>query len=118
MKERVEQIIKLMRFQKEVGEDSPYYDFYELSYDDGDCLIDYIKQLEKENKELRKQLSELCPIDDLPVIDSLLVEKEHMKEYIKNLETAIRDSLARMEQGGAGTRSFVWNRLSEALEGW
>ena len=46
------------------------------------------------------------------------------KNYIKELERkieryreAIKECIERMNEGGAGTRSFVYERLIEVLEG-
>jgi hypothetical protein len=41
----------------------------------------YIEQLEQ-------QLSELCPIADLPVIESLKAEKRFMQEHMKKIKVA------------------------------
>jgi len=45
-----------------------------------------IEDLEKENEELKKNLSLLCPIADMPVIESLKAEKLHMMEEVAELE--------------------------------
>jgi predicted nucleic acid-binding Zn-ribbon protein len=50
-----------------------------------------IEELQQENEKLRKQLSMLCPIADLPVIESLLAEKQMYMEQIKEYEDALRE---------------------------
>jgi hypothetical protein len=50
-----------------------------------------IEELQQENEKLRKQLSMLCPIGDLPVIESLLAEKQMYMKQIKEYEDALRE---------------------------
>ncbi len=40
----------------------------------------------KENGRLRKNLSDLCPVSDLPVIESLQVEKQALMEQLAEAE--------------------------------
>ena len=41
----------------------------------------------------------------------------YLEKEVKRLEKAISVCLDRMKEGGPGTRSFVYEKLSEALEG-
>jgi hypothetical protein len=50
-----------------------------------------VEELQQENEKLRKQLSMLCPIGDLPVIESLLAEKQMYMKQIKEYEDALRE---------------------------
>ena len=43
-------------------------------------LQDELRSAQQEIERLRKELSELCPIADMPVIESLRVEMNHMRE--------------------------------------
>jgi chromosome segregation ATPase len=52
----------------------------------GENLEKQLDQVQRENEKLRDQLSLLCPIADLPVIDSLLAEKQMYMVQIKELE--------------------------------
>ena len=42
---------------------------------------------------------------------------EELEKQNKRYQKAIKECLERMNEGGAGTRSFVYEKLSEALEG-
>ena len=44
-------------------------------------------------------------------------ENRELKEQNKRYREAIRECIERMNAGGAGTRSFVYERLIEVLEG-
>ena len=44
-------------------------------------------------------------------------ENRELKEQNKRYQKAIKECLERMNEGGAGTRSFVYKKLIEALEG-
>jgi DNA-dependent RNA polymerase auxiliary subunit epsilon len=56
------------------------------SREDINWLISYVEQLQG-------QLSNLCPIGDLPIIDSLLAEKQYYIEYVKKLENMLEKLL-------------------------
>jgi DNA repair exonuclease SbcCD ATPase subunit len=60
------------------------------SIDDFKSVSKQLQQVQKENEELRKQLSMLCPIADLPVIDTLLVEKQAYMEHISKLNNLLK----------------------------
>ncbi|QQO40679.1 hypothetical protein 000TH008_251 [Bacillus phage 000TH008] len=47
------------------------------------ALLDYIEELEY-------TITQMCPIADLPVVDSLLAEKQHMLEKMKEMEDTIK----------------------------
>jgi predicted nucleic acid-binding Zn-ribbon protein len=70
-------------------------DFVEVDEEFLDEVFESIKpiieELQQENEKLRKQLSMLCPIADLPVIESLLAEKQMYMEQIKEYEDALRE---------------------------
>ena len=44
-------------------------------------------------------------------------ENRELKEQNKRYQKAIKECLERMNEGGAGTRSFVYEKLIEVLEG-
>lgn len=43
--------------------------------------------------------------------------EQELLETLKRYEKAIRECIERMNEGGAGTRSFVYEKLIEVLEG-
>lgn len=53
-------------------------------------LVNQFQQAQEENEKLRKQLSMLCPIADLPVINTLLVEKQVYMEHISKLNNLLK----------------------------
>jgi len=69
-------------------------DFVEIDEEFLDQVFKEIKpvidELQQENENLRKQLSLLCPIADLPVIESLLTEKQMYMEEIQSLKNRIK----------------------------
>jgi seryl-tRNA synthetase len=65
-----------------------YIETLEQAYDK---RVKLLNQLEEENKQLKRQLSLLCPIADLPVIESLMTEKQMYMEQIKEYEDALRE---------------------------
>lgn len=52
---------------------------------------------EAENAELRRQLSELCPVADFDTLTSLRAEKAHMAECISELEAEVKRLRAALE---------------------
>ena len=43
--------------------------------------------------------------------------EQELLETLKRYEKAIKECVERMNEGGVGTRSFVYEKLSEALDG-
>jgi len=46
-----------------------------------------------------------------------IFNRRHMLDKIERYEKAIKECIERMNEGGAGTRSFVYEKLKEVLEG-
>jgi cell shape-determining protein MreC len=73
--------------QQENEQNAKMREFYKNKWlEDRYQLEKQLQQVQEENEKLRKQLSMLCPIADLPTIESLLAEKEIYMEKIKELE--------------------------------
>lgn len=46
-----------------------------------------------------------------------IFNRRHMLDKIERYEKAIKECIERMNEGGAGTRSFVYEKLREVMEG-
>ncbi|APC46473.1 hypothetical protein [Aeribacillus phage AP45] len=46
-----------------------------------------------------------------------IFNRRHMLDKIERYENAIKECIERMNEGGAGTRSFVYEKLTGAMEG-
>jgi len=46
-----------------------------------------------------------------------IFNRRHMLDKIERYENAIKECIERMNEGGAGTRSFVYEKLTEVMEG-
>ena len=78
-------------------------------------------------KDMYSGISDPDRLDGIPVvtvaqsdIDWLIEQAERVQELEqqnKNYRKAIKECVERMNEGGAGTRSFVYEKLIEVLEG-
>jgi len=46
-----------------------------------------------------------------------IFNRRHMLDKIERYEKAIKECIERMDEGGAGTRSFVYEKLTGVMEG-
>lgn len=46
-----------------------------------------------------------------------IFNRRHMLDKIERYENAIKECIERMNEGGAGTRSFIYEKLREVMEG-
>jgi hypothetical protein len=46
-----------------------------------------------------------------------IFNRRHMLDKIERYENAIKECIERMDEGGSGTRSFVYEKLTEVMEG-
>jgi hypothetical protein len=46
-----------------------------------------------------------------------IFNRRHMLDKIERYENAIKECIDRMNEGGAGTRSFIYEKLKEVMEG-
>ncbi|STO12759.1 Uncharacterised protein [[Flavobacterium] thermophilum] len=77
--------------QQENEQNAKMREFYKNKWlEDRYQLKKQLQQVQEENEKLRKQLSMLCPIADLPTIESLLVEKEIYMEEISKLNNLLK----------------------------
>ena len=57
-------------------------------------------------------------LDGVTKFELCLIQRiEELEQQNKNYQKAIKECIERMDEGGAGTRSFVYEKLIEALEG-
>ena len=54
---------------------------------------------------------------DIKILQEQAERVHELEQQNKNYRKAIKGCIERMNEGGAGTRSFVYEKLSEALEG-
>jgi len=52
-----------------------------------------------------------------PLFQKQAERVQELEQQNKRYREAIKECIERMNEGGAGTRSFVYEKLSEALEG-
>lgn len=57
------------------------------------------------------------PEDDYWYLYEQAERVQELEQQNKNYRKAIRECIERMNEGGAGTRSFVYEKLIKALEG-
>lgn len=58
-----------------------------------------------------------CPAEAAERIDELKQQNEQVKKEVELYEKAIKECIERMNEGGAGTRSFVYEKLTGVMEG-
>ena len=68
-------------------------------------LVKYARKQSERVEELESRIT-----DDEHFVAEILEQNKHYRK-------AVKECVERMNAGGAGTRSFVYEKLSEALEG-
>jgi FtsZ-binding cell division protein ZapB len=58
-----------------------------------------------------------CPAEAAERINELKQQNEQLKKEVEQYEKSIKECIERMNEGGQGTRSFIYEKLREVMEG-
>ena len=108
---------KIMRVTKD-EEATLYVDNDRIGVTDANFYLEH-GAIEKVNNEQIEKVVKYI-IENVEMLNNALDDALRVKEVEqqnKRYREAIRECIERMDKGGAGTRSFVYEKLIEVLEG-
>jgi DNA-binding protein H-NS len=56
-----------------------------------------------------------CPVEAAERINELKQQNEQLKKETEQYENVIKECIERMNKGGVGTRSFIYEKLKEVM---
>ena len=109
-KERLEEIKK---HRNEADNSTDDYEFEKINF--YNLHVDWLIEQAERVQELEGTVKHaMKAIDNTEAVRVKLINAEQQN---KRYQKAIKECLERMNKGGAGTRSFVYETLKKALEG-